>query len=81
MINNSRLHLYYDMKLVTFSIEKGRNLIIHFPVFIQLFMQQPLMLYQIKTLLFPITDQITQSHSYTHLQMNKPYIALNIRLN
>ena len=29
-----RLHLYYDMELVTFSIDKDRNLIIKFPVFI-----------------------------------------------
>ena len=30
-----RLHLYYDMQLVTFSIDKDMNLIIQFPVFIQ----------------------------------------------
>ena len=30
-----RLHLYYDMKLVTFGTEKERNLIMQFPVFIQ----------------------------------------------
>ena len=30
-----RLHLYYDMKLITFGIDKERNLIIQFPVFIQ----------------------------------------------
>ena len=30
-----RLHLYYDIKLVTFGIDKERNLIIQFPVFIQ----------------------------------------------
>ena len=28
-----RLHLYYDMQLVTFDIDKDRNLIIQFPVF------------------------------------------------
>ena len=27
-----RLHLYYDMKLVTFGIDKKRNLIIQFPI-------------------------------------------------
>ena len=31
-----RLHLYYDMKLVTFGINKERNLIVQFPVFMQL---------------------------------------------
>ena len=41
-----RLHLYYDMKLVTFRIDKDRNLIIQFPFFIQPFTQQPLILYQ-----------------------------------
>ena len=30
-----RLHLYYDMQLVTFSIAKDMNIIIQFPVFIQ----------------------------------------------
>ena len=30
-----RLHLYYDMKLITFCIDKKRNLIIHFPIFVQ----------------------------------------------
>ena len=29
-----RLHLYYDMKLVTFGIEEDRNLIVQFPVFV-----------------------------------------------
>ena len=36
------LHLYYDMKLVTFGIDTERNLIIQFPVFIQPYTQQPL---------------------------------------
>ena len=40
-----RLHLYYDMKLVTFGIDKKRNLIIQFPVFVQPYTQQPLILY------------------------------------
>ena len=30
-----RLHLYYDMPLVTFSIDKNMNLIIQFPIFVQ----------------------------------------------
>ena len=71
-----RLHLYYDMKLITFGIDKERNLIIQFPVFIQPYTQQPLILYQIETVLVSITDQNIQAQSYTHLQINKPYIAL-----
>ena len=31
----SRLYLYYDMKLVTFGIDKQKNLIIQFPVYVQ----------------------------------------------
>ena len=72
-----RLHLYYDMKLVTFGINKERNLVIQFPVFIKPYTHQPLILYQIETVPVPIIDQDTQAHSYTHLQINKPYIALN----
>ena len=29
----NRLHLYYDMKLVTFGIDQKRNVIIQFPIF------------------------------------------------
>ena len=28
-------HLYYDMKVVTFGIDRDKNLVIQFPVFIQ----------------------------------------------
>ena len=65
------------MKLVTLGIDKERNLIIQFPVFIQPYTPQPLILYQIETVPVPIIDQNTQAHSYTQLQINKPYIALN----
>ena len=30
-----RLHLYYDMELVTFGIDRDKNLVIQFPVFTQ----------------------------------------------
>ena len=70
-----RLYLYYDMQLVTFSIDKDKNLIIQFPVFIQPYTQEPLILYQLETVPVPIIDQNTQVHSYTHLQVEKPYIA------
>ena len=48
-----RLQLYYDMQLGMFGIDKDRNLIIQFPVFIQPYMQQPLILYQIETVPVP----------------------------
>ena len=72
-----RLHLYYNMQLVTFGIYKNKNLIIQFPIFIQPYMQQPLILYQLETVPVPLIDQNMQVQSYTHLQVNKPYIALN----
>ena len=72
-----RLHLYYDMQLITFSIDKDKNLIVQFLVFTQLYTQQLLILYQIETVPVPIIDKNTQVQSYTHLQVTKPYTALN----
>ena len=71
------LYLYYDMKLVTFGIDSKRNLIVQFPVFIQLYTQKRLIMYQIKTVLVPILDKNEQAQSYTELKVEKPYIALN----
>ena len=58
--------LYYDMKLVTFGIANNKNLIVKFPIFIQPYTLQALLLYQIETVPVPIIDQNTQAHSYTH---------------
>ena len=76
-----RLHLYYDMKLVTFGIDRNKNLIIQFPVLIQPYTQQLLVLYQIETVPAPIIDQNTQAEIYTHLQLDRAYIALNSETN
>ena len=65
------------MQLVTFGIDKEKNLIAQFPIFIQPYTQQPLILYQLKTVLVPVIDQNVRAHSYIHLQVEKPYIALN----
>ena len=62
-----RLHLYYDMQLITFGIDKDKNLIVQFPVFVHPYTQQPLILYQLETVPVPIKDQNTQPQSYTHL--------------
>ena len=72
-----RSHLYYDMKLVTFGIDREMNLVVQFPVFIQPYIQKPLNLYQLETMPVPILDTNTEAQSYTHLHVNKPYIALN----
>ena len=65
------------MKLVTFGIDKDKNLIVQFPVFIHPYTQQLLILYQLETIPIRIIDQNTQTDSYTHLQIDRPYLALN----
>ena len=61
-----RLHLYYDMQLVTFGIDRDTNLVIQFPVFIQQYIQKPLILYQLETVPVPMLDTNTEAQSYTH---------------
>ena len=65
------------MPLETFGIDKDRNLITQFPVFVQPYTQKSLVLYQLETVPIPILDQNIKVHSYTYLQIEKPYIALN----
>ena len=72
-----RLHLYYDMHLVTFGIDKDMNLVIQFPIFIQPNTQKPLILYQLETVPVLILDINIESQSYRHLRIKKPYLALN----
>ena len=71
------LHLYYDMKLVTFGIDRDRNLIIQFPIFVQPYTQQPLIPYQLETVLVPIVDKNSNAQSHTELKIKKLYITLN----
>ena len=73
----TRLYLYYDMRLVTFGTDNQRNLIVQFPVFVQLYTQKRFIMYQIETVLVPILDENEQVHSYTELKIEKLYIALN----
>ena len=73
----NRLYLYYDMKLVMFGIDYKKNLIIQFPVFVQLYTQTKLTLYQVETVPVPILDAGNTVQSYTQLKIEKPYIALN----
>ena len=71
------IYLYYDMKLVTFGIDDKRNLIVQFPVLVYPQNQQHLTLYQLEIVLVPIIDRNKNAQSYTHLQVTKPYVALN----
>ena len=72
-----RLHLYYDMQLVTFSIDTDMNPVIQFLVFTQPYTQKPLILYQLETVPVPILERNTKAQSYMYLQVRKPYTALN----
>ena len=74
-----RLHLYYDMPLVTFDIDREMNLVIQFPVFIQPCIQKPLILYQLETMPVLILDTNMEAQSYTHLHVNKPIHCLKYR--
>ena len=65
------------MKLITFRIDRKRNLIIQFPIFMQPYTKQSLILYQLETVPVPIVDKNPKADSYTQLQIKKPYIALN----
>ena len=65
------------MQLVTFDIDREMNLVIQLLVFIQPYIQKPLILYQLETMQVPILDTNSEAQSYTHLYVNKPYIALN----
>ena len=64
---------------MTVGIDNNKNLIGQFPVFIQPYIQQqqPLILYQIETVPVPIIEKNIQVQSYTHLQVDRPNIALN----
>ena len=73
----NRLYLYYHMKLVTVGIDYQKNVIIQFPVFVQLYTQTKLTLYQVETVPVPILDSSNKVQSYTQLKIEKPYIALN----
>ena len=66
------------MQLVTFGIDREINLVIQLLVFIQPYIQKPLILYQLETVPVPILNTNMEAQSYTHLSANKPYIALNL---
>ena len=65
------------MKLVTFGTDRDQNLIIQFPIFMQPYTQQPLILYQLETVPVSIVDENLNAQPYTELKIKKPYIALN----
>ena len=65
----TRLYLYYNMKLVTFGIDNKRTLTVQFPVFVQPYTQNRLIMDQIETIPVPILDENDQVQSYTQLKI------------
>ena len=63
------MYLYY--------LKKNQNLIIQFPIFVQPYTHQPLILYQLETEPVLVVDKNTKANTYTQLQITKPYITLN----
>ena len=55
----------------TFGTNSNNNLKVQFPVFIQPYMQQTLILYWIEMVPVPVIDLNIQAHSNMHLQVDK----------
>ena len=66
---------YYDMKMVTFGVNDGVELVVAFPVFVQNHTRESMTLYELETVKEPITDTNLAANSYTEVQTSKPYIA------
>ena len=68
---------YYDMKMVTFGVNDGEELLEAFPVFVQDHTRESMTLYELETVKVPITDTNLAANSYTEVETSKPYIAFN----
>ena len=68
---------YYDMKMVTFGVNDGEELVVAFPVFVQDHTSESMTLYELETVKVPITDANLAANSYTEVETSKPYIAFN----
>ena len=68
---------YYDIKMVTFGVSDGGELVVAFPVFVQDHTRESITLYELETIKIPITDTNLAANSYTEVMTSKPYIAFN----
>ena len=68
-----RLHLYYDMQLIIFGIDRDMSVIIQFLVFIQPYAQKPLILYQLETIPAPFWTKIPKPN-LAHISESKSLI-------
>ena len=67
------------MQLVTFGIDSDMNLVIQFPVFIQPYMQKPLMLYQLETVPVSVLDLNMKAQSYPTFENQKALYSFKFR--
>ena len=65
------------MKIVTFGVNDGEELVVAFPVFVQAHTRESMTLYELETVKVPITDTNLVANSYTEVETSKPYIAFN----
>ena len=65
------------MKMVTFGVNDGEELVVIFPVFMQDHTRESMTLYELETVKVPITDTNLAANSYTEVKTSKPYIAFN----
>ena len=68
---------YYNMKMVTFGVNDGEELVVAFPVFVQDHTRESMTLYELETVKVPITDTNLAANSYTEVKTSKPYITFN----
>ena len=68
---------YYDMKMVTFGVNDGEELIVAFPGFVQDHTRESMTLYELETVKVPITDTNLAANSYTEIKTSKPYRAFD----
>ena len=68
---------YYDMKMVTFGVNDGEELVVAFPVFVEDHTRESMTLYELETVKVPITDTNLAANSYTEVKTSKPYRAFN----
>ena len=66
---------YYDIPLVTFSLDDLLNVIVTFPIFIVPLDHQPFKLFEIETVPVPIPDLDPTAHSFSEVVIHKPYFA------
>ena len=68
---------YHDMKLATFGVDAGGNMIIAFPVFVKDHTSEPKTLYEVETVKIPIPNENKAADSYSEVKYSKPYLAIN----